>query len=204
MDEKLIEQPAFDTEENSIKDEKTDEQFFSENQNGSNYGKFKDAQSLLVAYNALQGEFTRKSQKLAEFQRKSEENALFQNQNEDLDSVLNECEDSEKYKKEVEEILLSNKNFSNLPNKYRVAFETIKETKNRLESILNSPNFYDEYLSKNEEIKSKIIDEYLSKINDVSSLPKLMTGGTNNIYFAPESKPKSVKEAGEIFAKMLK
>ena len=42
----------------------------SENSEGSTFGKFKDAQSLLDAYNSLQAEFTRKSQKLAEFQKK--------------------------------------------------------------------------------------------------------------------------------------
>ena len=33
-------------------------------------GKFKDVNALLSAYNSLQAEFTRKSQKLAEFQKK--------------------------------------------------------------------------------------------------------------------------------------
>ena len=37
---------------------------------GSTLGKFKDATSLLSAYDSLQAEFTRKSQKLAETQKK--------------------------------------------------------------------------------------------------------------------------------------
>lgn len=36
------------------------------NDSGSTFGKFKDATSLLSAYNSLEAEFTRKSQKLAE------------------------------------------------------------------------------------------------------------------------------------------
>jgi len=38
-------------------------------EDGSIYGKFKDAKSLLDAYNTLQAEFTRKCQKLAELQK---------------------------------------------------------------------------------------------------------------------------------------
>ena len=44
-----------------------------DNENGSTFGKFKDATSLLSAYNSLQAEFTRKSQKLAEAQKKIED-----------------------------------------------------------------------------------------------------------------------------------
>ena len=38
----------------------------SDIQEGSNFGKFKDATSLLNAYNNLEKEFTKKSQKLSE------------------------------------------------------------------------------------------------------------------------------------------
>lgn len=42
-------------------------------ENGSTFGKFKDATSLLEAYTALESEFTRKSQKLAELTKAFEE-----------------------------------------------------------------------------------------------------------------------------------
>ncbi len=42
-------------------------------ENGSILGKFKDATSLLNAYNNLQAEFTRKSQKLAEISKRADE-----------------------------------------------------------------------------------------------------------------------------------
>ena len=50
----------------------------SENAEGSIYGKFKDAQSLLDAYNSLQSEFTRKSQKLADLQKQIDNNLPLQ------------------------------------------------------------------------------------------------------------------------------
>ena len=49
-----------------------------EKNNGSNeFGKFKDAESLLKAYNSLEAEFTKKSQKLASLE---SENVKTQNE----------------------------------------------------------------------------------------------------------------------------
>ena len=38
----------------------------------NSYGKFKTADELLKAYNALESEFTKRSQKLKEYEKKSE------------------------------------------------------------------------------------------------------------------------------------
>ena len=72
MNENTLEQPILETESNQQTDST-----LTENQEGSMIGKFKDAKTLLDAYNNLQAEFTRKSQKLAEFQKELEENANF-------------------------------------------------------------------------------------------------------------------------------
>ena len=69
MEEKIIEQSNLEPEANI---ENT-----STSQEDSMLGKFKDAKSLLDAYNSLQAEFTRKSQKLAELQKENDKSALF-------------------------------------------------------------------------------------------------------------------------------
>ena len=68
--EEILEQPSLEPELN-------DHGLDSATQEGSIYGKFKDAKTLLDAYNSLQAEFTRKSQKLAEFQKENENIAVF-------------------------------------------------------------------------------------------------------------------------------
>lgn len=205
MDEKIIEQPVLDSEEDSIDNREKIEQTETENLDGSiYYGKFKDAKTLLDAYNSLQGEFTRKSQKLAEIQKEIDKNAVFSNKEEELDEILSAETDSDKYKKEIEEMLAKKENISNLPNKYRVAFEMVKETESKIVDTLNSPDFYDKYISNNDEIKAKVICEYLSKLNNISSAPKILSGNSSRVHFAPVDKPTTVKEAGEIFSKMLK
>lgn len=200
MEENIIEEPIFESE----KDSQTSEQTQTENQIGSIYGKFKDAKTLLDAYNSLQGEFTRKSQKLSEIQKRFDEIALFSAPEENIDEVIKYQTDSDKYKKEIEETLAENQSLSSLPNKYRVAFEVLKTAEERLAKNLDSQEFFDKYIKDNETIKSKIIDEYLSNLNDIKTAPKIISGNPTSVHFAPVDKPKTIKEAGEIFSKMLK
>lgn len=175
----------------------------SENSKSSTYGKFKDAETLFEAYNSLQAEFTRKSQKLAEIQKKLEENAFF-SQEDKIENYLSEPTDLEKYKKEVTEILENNKELSNLPNKNYVALKIIKEAERKTANTLNDPNYIDKLLT-NDSIKERIISNYLSKSNENQSAPKVISGNSSNIYISPSlNLPKTLKDAGEILTKMLK
>lgn len=175
-----------------------------ENSESSIYGKFKDAQTLLDAYNSLEAEFTRKSQKLAEIQKKYEENALFSN-NDSLENILGDSADLEKYKKEVAEIIDNDNELSNLPNKNLVALKIIKEAERRTADKLNNSEYVDKYIETNDKVKEKIISNYLSSLNETPSAPKVISGNSSNIYFSPSlNMPKTLKDAGEILSKMLK
>lgn len=176
----------------------------SENSESSIYGKFKDAETLLNAYNSLEAEFTRKSQKLSEIQRKLEENALLSN-NDSLEKIIDDSSDLEKYKKEVAEILDDNSDLSNLPNRNFVAVKIIKEAERKTAEKLNNPEFVDKYIESNNALKEKIISNYLSTLNNVSSAPKVISGNASSIYISPSLNiPKTFKDAGEILSKMLK
>ena len=175
-----------------------------ENSESSIYGKFKDAQTLLDAYNSLEAEFTRKSQKLAEIQKKCEENALFFN-NDSLENILGDSADLEKYKKEVAEIIDNDNELSNLPNKNLVALKIIKEAERRTADKLNNSEYVDKYIETNDKVKEKIISKYLSSLTETPSAPKVISGNSSNIYFSPSlNMPKTLKDAGEILSKMLK
>ena len=196
MEEKIIEQSNLEPEQ-SLKEGST-------TQEDSMLGKFKDAKTLLEAYNSLQAEFTRKSQKLAEFQKENEKNAIFQ-QPEDIDEILkDETTDKEKYKKEITEIV-SKLQFDNLPNKYQVAFNIAKAIEQKVAENLNDSQFVDAYLKSNTGVKNDIITEYLSTLNNISLAPTVVAENPSTIHFSNlNSNPKTLKEAGEIFSKMLK
>ncbi len=175
----------------------------SENVDSSIYGKFKDAKSLLEAYNSLQSEFTRKSQKLADLQKQLDEN-LTLSKSDSIEEILNDSTDMEKYKKEITEILENDTELSNLPNKNRVAFKIIKEAESKTANLLNNPDYMDKYIESNQELKNKIITSYLSSQQNSPSTPKVISGNASNIYFSPSiSTPKTLRDAGEILTKML-
>ncbi len=199
MEEIKLEQPNLESVENC---ESNSTQ--TENQDGSMFGRFKDAKTLLDAYNNLQAEFTRKSQKLAEFQKEYEENAVFKNYT-NIDDFINDTTDSEKYKKEITEILIEDNEINNLPNKYQVALKIIKQAENKFANNLNNQDFVDKHILNNDYIKTQVINNYLSTLNNIPASPKITSGNPTNIYFSPNlNKPKSIREAGEIFSKMLK
>ena len=176
----------------------------SENSDSSILGRFKDAKTLLEAYNNLQAEFTRKSQRLADIQKNLNENALSSN-NDSLENILNDSTDPDKYKKEIAEILNNDTDISNLPNRNQVAFKIIKETERRIAETLNNQEYMDKYIETNQSIKDRIITNYLSTLSDAQHAPKVISGNASNIYFSPSiSSPKTLKEAGDIFSKMLK
>lgn len=175
-----------------------------ETDSGSGFGKFKDAQSLLNAYNCLEAEFTRKSQKLAEFQKKEQENAVFEKYD-SLDEFLKSAPNNDKYKKEITEILNSNETLLNLPNKFEVALSIAKQLDAKTQELLTDQEFLKQNIYSNKQIKDNIIKGYLDELNSVSPMPKVISGNLNSLHFSPESnKPKTISEAGEIFSKMLK
>ena len=175
-----------------------------ENSESSMYGKFKDAQSLLDAYNSLQAEFTRKSQKLAEIQKELEKTEEF-SKSDSLENIITDANDLEKYKKEVTEILDNDESISNLPNRNLIALKIIKEAERKSAETLNNQTYVDKYIESNEKIKGKIISEYLSSLNETPSAPKVISGNSSNIYFSPSlNMPKTLKDAGDILTKMLK
>lgn len=193
MEEKFIEQPALETDEINK----------TETQEGSMLGKFKDAKSLLEAYNSLQAEFTRKCQKLAEFQKESEENAFF-NQHNTIDDFIKSTNGSDMYKDEILEIL-KNDEINSLPNKYLIAYKIATEADKKSASLLNNPDYLDKNIITNEKVKEKVITNYLSNLNNISQAPNIISGNSTSIYFSPDQgKPTTIKQAGEIFSKMLK
>lgn len=198
MENENLEQPSNTIEENEPVSPSIN------HDDGSTLGKFKDAKTLLDAYNSLQAEFTKKCQKLAELQRNNTNNAIFNN-NGSIENNLNDITDNDKYKKEITEILANDSEISNLPNKYHVAMKIITESERKAVENLNNQEFLDKYIINNSQVSDTIISKYLSNLNNISSAPKVLSGSASNVYFTPkDNTPKTLKEAGEIFSKMLK
>ncbi|MGN0771848.1 MAG: hypothetical protein ACI4MI_04615 [Christensenellales bacterium] len=69
------------------------------------------------------------------------------------------------------------------------------------QEMIQNRDFVEQYVLTNEQIKSKIIDEYIQSLEQ-NRPPKSMMG-RGQIILSPPNKPKSIEEAGEIIKKML-
>jgi len=193
-------------------------------QEGSNFGKFKDATSLLNAYNNLEKEFTRKSQKLSELLKNNEKrvNAFETNQSlenkttEDIsmfkqkdwkNNVLkffDKNPNAKNYAKEIASTIINDKELAKNKNCLEYAY-ALASLKSRVEpaDLLNDPKHIEDILS-NQNIKEKIITKYLQDIKNNKSNLKFISGEATNISpTRPIDKPKNLKEASTILKRLL-
>jgi len=139
-----VEQPVGSTSETDLSLEEDLNQSSSLDTNsGSTLGKFKDATSLLAAYDALEKEFTRKSQRLSELQRKLNmiENCssvgLTQGNIEGLTNINNE-----------KEVLTENKTEDIKNNNQTEALNELKLTQEKYEKSMNWKRKVDDFFSR--------------------------------------------------------
>ena len=200
---------------------------------GSMVGRFKDATSLLNAYNNLHAEFTRRSQRLAELEKEvnaeqlsqennsalqspneagneaSENNAcLTQFNNADLaEKILIFTQEYPESVNSVEDIrseLLQNKGLVSMPNGVEIAYRLVKERqKYEPAEIINNAQFVKEYILPNNQVTTLIIDEYIKSLAK-ENVPKLIGGESKAMVFSPNDKaPQTLADANKIFSKML-
>ena len=154
-----------------VADAKIEEDTPSSN-NGSQYGKFKDVDSLLTAYNNLQAEFTRKCQKLSELEKNDKENLekielekmpIFETddwQNK-VSNFLEQNKDAKKYANEISNYILNDPELQNDKNALELAWaKVVSEKYKSPESIVSDDKFIDDFVMSNEHIKQKIISKY--------------------------------------------
>lgn len=155
----------------------------------NSYGRFGGAEELLKAYNALESEFTRRSQRLKEYEKTYGETG-----------------------KSIEE------RKQELTRKFNVAPELIDEAARRAESetngrmeteligVLSEKVLSPEQMAANSEVVDKVLSEeknreavingYIEKIKKINAPVTLSAGGESPAI--PPYRPTTVGEAGEI------
>lgn len=154
-------------------------------QEGSPLGKFKDTQKLLGAYNELQSEFTRKCQKLSEVQKQLEEQNQSQKGTAEIENNSKEKEFA--WSNKLENFLQMHKNASGLveditneiinDNDLKDSEDALEKAYMRVmeknyepqENLAKNEEFLNKYIYSNEEIKDKIIKDYVSSLQDIKS-----------------------------------
>ncbi|MBQ9795521.1 MAG: hypothetical protein IJW36_00980 [Clostridia bacterium] len=172
------------------------------NEGSKMYGKFKDAESLLKAYNNLEAEFTKKSQKLSMLEGENEkvQNELIKQAEREkkVEEFVNKFEFVKPFSGALKESLLNNESADiNVE-----ALNFISKTYKTAEDYSKDDEFLNNYIFSNKEIKDKTIKDYLKNITQNS--PIKMDSGSGSISLTPPSLPKTLSEAGKLAKSIIK
>ena len=166
-----------------------------------NLGKFKDAESLLNAYNNLEAEFTRKSQRLKQLE---EENLIAESNlsrtkqiEQDVEDFVTKFSFVKPFSSALKESLISNQN----QTIEKSALDLIAKNYKSPDQLIADSEFLNNYVYSNSQIKDKIIKEYLNKLTQNNPVSINFSG---NIPLTPPSTPKSIAEAGKLAKSIVK
>lgn len=167
-----------------------------------NFGKFKDAESLLKAYNSLEAEFTKKSQKLAtlesEQQKLNAENEKQAQLNKRVEEFVSKFDIAKPFSSALKETLATSENAILEEEAIRLISNTYKSA----EDYSKDSEFLNNFIYSNKEIKDNIIKDYLSKLTQDSPI-KVDNSGTS-ISLSPPKQPTTIQEAGKLAKSIIK
>ncbi len=188
-------------------------------------GTFKDVNALKKSYDSLRSEFTKKTQELSALKKsmgdkvqtppvdaieeKTEEltqldsNVPFWEKPEwqsQVDSFFKEHTLTDNQKQNLASILLEDKEEQNSSPLYKAYAKMLEKDAFKLEDIVKDENFLNNYIYNNEDIKGKIISNYVSSLNNLNTLPEVMPSLTAN-FGESVATPKTLSEAKQLASK---
>ena len=165
-------------------------------------GKFKDAESLMKAYDSLEAEFTKKSQKLKALETEQNERTIIDNRRAEIERKVGEFatkfEIIKPFSSALKESMIENENLDIA----ETAMDLVQKNYKRAEDYANDDEFLNNYIFSNQEIKDKIVKDYLSKVAQNS--PIKMDLGSGNIPLTPPNVPTTIQEAGRLAKSIIK
>ena len=156
-------------ESNNISTNRSTEESVSQTLNGSiKLGKFKDAESLLKAYNSLQTEFTKKSQRLSELENSKTDFAREEKINEAINELTQNHTVAQQFVQQIKEAV-KDKDVENYSQ--TVKEELLKNLEQNYKSasdLIADPQFLNDYVYTNSTIRENIIRDYLSNFTNIT------------------------------------
>ena len=173
-------------------------------QSEGSLGKFKDAESLLKAYNNLQAEFTKKCQKLSALENEKNKTIFYEEDwNKRVANFLEKNPEAKKYSKEISEKILNSPELKSSENALELAWSSIA-MKNYVEpeKLARDKTFLNSYIFNNEEIKKQVLENYLKEIK---TAPPVISGSRGaKLSSKEEYAPKNLNDAKKIVEKFFK
>jgi len=165
----------------------------ADNGTETSYGKFKSAEELLRAYNSLETEFTKRSQKLSEYERRET----------GFDSKVTEFVKNypiaEKY---ADEIAAEIKDVGEIGEReLERALLTVLSGKVKTAEQMAADDEVVRLVLKSENNRKAVINDYLDGVRRNGAPVTLPKGGATPV--TPPSNPRTIKEAGSVAIKIL-
>ncbi|MBE5745761.1 MAG: hypothetical protein E7359_00525 [Clostridiales bacterium] len=176
---------------------------------GSSTKKFKSVEALSKAYENLEREFTKKCQKLNELMSENNTEVLPQYKKEDwlvkVSNFIAENKFAKDYTKQIADVLLEDEALAKKEDALSLAYsKVLNDNFKTKEELAEDEDFLNQFVYKNEKIKTKIIEDYLLEINNNQTVPLLSkVKGTSSVS-SPKFIPKSLKEASRYAEQILK
>ena len=173
----------------------------NENLGSNNFGKFKDAESLMKAYSNLEAEFTKKSQKLAQLESEKEIEEENNSRRAEIERKVDEFVTKfEKFKPFSSTLKENLKNDANL-NLEEEAINIMSNNYKSADEFMMDEEFLNENIYSNKNIKEKIIKEYIANLKNDSPIK---INSSANISLTPPTIPSTIKEAGKLAKSIIK
>ncbi len=170
----------------------------SENKKQS-FGKFKNPEQLLKAYEELEKEFTRRSQKLAQYESGSVQVSEEEWKNQ-VDKFFDTTPSARPFARDIALEIMSHPELKQDKNCLSVALTRVLIDKFRTPSqLMQDGQFLKEYVLSSSKVKDMVIADYLDSLQKGKPPVSLGVGGLQCV--APSLKPKSIQEAGAMFLK---
>ena len=167
------------------------------------FGKFKNPEELLKAYQELEKEFTKKSQKLSKLEALADgENQVFDDESFKVaaDKFFENTPSAKPFAKDIALKIIENPELKKDKNCLSVALMQVLIDQFRTpEQLMQDGQFLNDYVLSSSKVKDAIIGAYLKDIRD--GQPPATLSGDGLQCVAPSKKIRSIEEAGRMFLK---
>ncbi len=172
---------------------------------GLTLGKFKSASALLEAYNNLQSEFTKKCQRLSELEKDKTATEVKEVSQEEIEKTLEQFllknSEAKDYADEIKNKLLSqgSSSFADVENAWNsIVIEHIKADHSKAEDKI-----VDKYVLSDENVKNKIIQDYLNSLKTNSSPVVISSTKGQRVSEFSSGAPSTLSQAKELMERMF-
>lgn len=177
---------------------------------GSSTKKFKSVEALENAYENLEKEFTKKCQMLNKLlSENKDEDSLPQYQKEDwltkVSTFIENNNHAKDFLNDIAKALVEDENLAKKEDALELAYsKVLKDNFKTKEELASDDNFLNDYIFNNEEIKNKIIENYLNDVQNNKTIPLMINRNGSLSVSSPRFIPKNLKEAGRYAENILR